>query len=124
MSGNAQCVLDSEELAELIEQRQSEACVAAQLDGYARKGALQTWHDPPQHGQDAGVTGSIARSQTQAPGVTLENQHGMVHVLVVGAVEETELLLTVCGILGGIDVQQNLAALTDLLATQTNELIQ
>jgi len=73
------------------------------------------------------VTGSIARSQThaqQASGVTLENQHGMVHVLVVGAVEETELLLAVRRIVGGIDIQQNLAALADLPATETNELIQ
>src|ERR1700752_2764066 len=48
----------------------------------------------------------------------------MVHVLVVAAVEETELLLAVRGIVGGIDVQQNLAALADLLATQTDELIE
>ncbi len=48
----------------------------------------------------------------------------MVHVLVVGAVEETELLLAVRRIVGGIDVQQNLAALADLPATETNELIQ
>src|SRR5205807_9750743 len=75
----------------------------------------------------SGVTGSIARSQThaqQASGVTLENQHGMVHVLGVGAVEETVLLLAVRRIVGGIDVQQNLAALADLPATETNELIQ
>jgi hypothetical protein len=48
----------------------------------------------------------------------------MVHVLVVGAVEETELLLAVRGIVGGIDIQQNLAALADLPATETNELLQ
>ena len=48
----------------------------------------------------------------------------MVHVLIVGAVEETELLLAVRGIVGGIDVQQNLAALADLPTTETNELIQ
>ena len=38
----------------------------------------------------------------------------MVHVLVVGAVEETELLLAMRRIVGGIDVQQNLAALAEL----------
>jgi predicted HTH domain antitoxin len=48
----------------------------------------------------------------------------MVHVLPVGAVEETELPLAVRGIVGGIDVQQNLAALADLPATEMNELIQ
>jgi len=56
--------------------------------------------------------------------VTLENQHGMVHVLVVAAVEETELLLAVRRIVSGIDVQQNFAALAYLPATETNELIQ
>jgi hypothetical protein len=104
-------------------QRQSEAGVAAQLDAHTGKGAFQSRYDPQQHGHDAGVTGSIARSQThaqQASGVTLENQHGMVHVLFVGAVEETELLLAVRGIVGGIDVQQNLAALADLPAPMEN----
>ena len=43
---NAQYVLDSEELAELIEQRQSEAGIAAQLDKHAGKSALQSRHDP------------------------------------------------------------------------------
>ena len=47
----------------------------------------------------------------------------MGHVLV-GAVEETELLLAVRRIVCGIDVQQNVAALADLPATKTNELIQ
>jgi len=126
IGGNAQCVLDSEELAELIEQRQGKASVTTQLDAHAGKGALQARNDPQQHGHDAGVTGSIARSQThaqQASGVALENQHGMVHVLIVGAVEETELLLAVRRIVSGIDVQQNLAALADLPAAETNELI-
>jgi len=39
---NAQCVLDAEELAELIEQGQSEAGIAAQLDLYFRKSGLQS----------------------------------------------------------------------------------
>ena len=38
----------------------------------------------------------------------------MVHVLVVAAVEETELLLAVRRIVSGIDVQQNFAALAYL----------
>jgi len=44
-------------------------------------------------------------------------------VLAVGAVEETELLLAVSGIVGGIEVQQDLAALPDLLAAETDELL-
>jgi hypothetical protein len=47
----------------------------------------------------------------------------MVHVLIVGAVEETELLLAMRRIVSGIDVQQNLAALADLPAAETNKLI-
>jgi len=56
--------------------------------------------------------------------VTLEDQHGVIHVLAVGAVEEAELLLAVGGIVGGIDVQQDLAALANLLAAKSEELLQ
>jgi len=55
--------------------------------------------------------------------VALENQQGMIHVMVVGAMEEAELLMAVGGIIGGI-VQQNFAALTHLSAAKTDELIQ
>jgi len=58
--------LDSEELAELIEQRQSETGVATQLDGHAGKSGLQARHQAQQQGYDTSVTGSIARSQTRA----------------------------------------------------------
>jgi hypothetical protein len=54
--------------------------------------------------------------------VALEDEHGMIHVLPVSAVEETELLLTVGGIVGGIEIEQNLAALAHLLAAEANEL--
>jgi hypothetical protein len=53
----------------------------------------------------------------------LEDQHGMVHVLPVGAIEETELLLAVGGIVGGVEIEQDLAALADLVATEANELL-
>jgi hypothetical protein len=56
--------------------------------------------------------------------MALKNQHGVVHVLTEGAVEEGELLLAMRGVVGRIDVQQDLAALADLLTTQTDELIQ
>src|SRR5271157_571920 len=75
---------------------------------------------------DAGMAGGIARPQPrrqQTSGVALEDQHGVIHVLAVGAVEETELLLAVSGIVGGIEVQQDLAALPDLLAAETDELL-
>jgi hypothetical protein len=55
--------------------------------------------------------------------MTLEDQHGMVHVLAVGTVEKTELLLPVGGIVGGIKIEQNLTALAHLVATETDELL-
>ncbi|SRR6266566_1354782 len=73
------------------------------------------------------MTGSVSRAQPrrqQASGVALEDQQGVIHVLVVGAVEKAELLLAMGGIIGGIDIQQDLTALADLLAAQTQELFQ
>jgi len=55
--------------------------------------------------------------------VALENQHGMIHVLSVSAVEETELLLAVGGIVGGIEIEQDLTTLANLVGTETNELL-
>ena len=45
-------------------------------------------------------------------------------MLVVGTVEEAELLAAMSGIVGGVDVQQNLAALTDLFSAEANKLIE
>ena len=73
-----------------------------------------------------GMTGGVSRTQSrrqQAFGVTLEDQHGVIHVLAVSAVEEAELLLAVGGIVGGIEVEQDLAALADLLAAEADELL-
>jgi hypothetical protein len=44
-------------------------------------------------------------------------------VLAVGAVEKTELLLAVGGVVGGIEVEQNLTALAHLIAAETDELL-
>src|ERR1700693_278934 len=124
--GDAEGVLDAEELAELVQQRQSKTGIAAQLDLHAGEGRLQTRHQAQQQGHDAGMTGGVSRTQPrsqQASGVALEDQHGVIHVLVVGAVEEAELLLAVGGIVGGIDIQQDLTALANLVATETNELL-
>ncbi len=43
--------------------------------------------------------------------MTLEDQHGVIHMLAVGAIEEAKLLLAMRGIVGGIDIQEDLAAL-------------
>ena len=55
--------------------------------------------------------------------MALEDQHGVRHVLAVSAVEEAELLLAMGGIVGGIEIEQDLTALADLVATETNELL-
>ena len=47
----------------------------------------------------------------------------MIHVLAVSAVEEAELLLAMSRIVGGIDVEQNLATLADLVAADADELL-
>jgi hypothetical protein len=47
------------------------------------------------------MAGGISRSQArrqQASGVTLEDQHGVIHVLAITAVEEAELLLAMSGL--------------------------
>ena len=121
MAGDADDVIDREELAELIEQGQSKAGVAAQRDFYSREGRLQTRHRAQQHGHDAGMTGGVSRTQPrrqQASGVTLEDQHRMIHALAVSAVEEAELLLAVGRIVSGVEIEQDLAALADLLTTR------
>jgi len=54
------------------------------------------------------MTGRGAATQSrrqQTTGVTLEDQQGMIHVLVITTVEEAELLLPVCWIVGGIDIE-------------------
>ena len=50
--------------------------------------------------------------------MAFEDQHGMIHVLAVGAVEEAELLLAVSGIVGGIEIEQDFTALANLVATE------
>src|SRR5438552_5169642 len=108
VGGNAESILDLEELAELVQQGQSKTGVATQPDLHAGEGGLQSRHQAQQHGHDAGMTGSVSRTQPrrqQASAVTLEDQHRVIHVLTVGAVEEAELLLAVGGIVGGVEIK-------------------
>ena len=44
-------------------------------------------------------------------------------MVVVGAIEKTELLLAVRGIVGGIDIEQDRAVLAHLVAAETDELL-
>src|SRR5256885_1250395 len=126
VGGNAESILDLEELAELVQQGQSKTGVATQPDLHAGKGGLQSRHQAQQHGHDTGMTGCVSRTQPrrqQTSGVAFEDQHGMIHVLAVGSVEEAELLLAVGRIVGGIEIEQDLAALQDLLAAEADELL-
>src|SRR5260370_24350196 len=72
------------------------------------------------------MAGGVSRTQAccqQTSGWTLEDQHGVIHMLAVGAVEEAELLLAMGGIVGGIEIEQDLVALTDLVAAEADELL-
>src|SRR5215831_8597305 len=72
------------------------------------------------------MAGGVPRAQArrqQATGVTLEDKHRMIHVLPVAAVKEAELLLTIGGIVGGVEIEQDFAALADLVATEADELL-
>jgi hypothetical protein len=73
------------------------------------------------------VTHDPARPQSggqQTTGVTLKDQQGMIHVLVITTIEEAELLLAVSGIVGGIDIQQNLPSFSDLLPANLHKPIE
>jgi len=48
----------------------------------------------------------------------------VIHVLVVGAIEEAQLLLSVSGIVGGIDIEQDFATLPNLLSAEADESIE
>jgi hypothetical protein len=50
----------------------------------------------------------------QTTGVTLKDQQGVIHVLVITTIEEAELLLSVRGIVSGIDIEQDLPSFPDL----------
>ena len=64
------------------------------------------------------MTGSSTSAQPsgqQAAGVALEDQQGMIHVLVVGTVEEAELLMTIGGVVGGIHIEEDLFRVVGLV---------
>jgi hypothetical protein len=57
----------------------------------------------------------------QTAGMPLEDQERVIHVLVVGSIEEAQLLLSVGRIVGGIDIEQDFAALPNLLSAEAYE---
>src|SRR5579864_7774706 len=127
IGGNADGVVNAEELAELIKQRQGETGIGTQPDGDSGKLAQQTTQDAEKQRHDASMTGGRATAQTggqQTTGMPLEDQERVIHVLVVGAIEEAQLLLSVGGIVGGIDIEQDFATLPNLLSAEANESIE
>ena len=63
------------------------------------------------------MTNDLAWPQSsgqQTTGVTLKDQQGVIHVLVITTIEKAELLLPVRGIVGGIDFEQDLPSFPDL----------
>src|SRR5271157_324359 len=124
---HANGVLNAEEFAELIEQRQGKTSIRAQLDPNSRKFLLQARHQTQQQRHDPSVAGSGPSAQSgrqQAAGVALEDQQWMIHVLIVGTVEEAQLLMTIGGVVGGIHIQEDLTASSDLFATDAHEPIE
>ena len=72
----------------------------------------------------AGSDASAQSRSQQTAGVALKSQQGMIHVLIVGTVEEAELLMTMGGIVGGIHIQEDLTATSDLWTTNAHEPIE
>jgi hypothetical protein len=56
--------------------------------------------------------------------MTLKDQQGVIHVLVITAVEETELLLPVRWIVGGINIEQDLSPLANLFSANLHKPIE
>ena len=57
----------------------------------------------------------------QTAGVTLKDQQGVIHVLVVTTVEETELLLAVRWIVGRINIEQDLSPFANLCSADLHK---
>src|SRR6201987_1363118 len=122
IGGNADGVVNAEELAELIKKRQGETSIGPQPDGNSGKLPQQTPQDAQEQRHDASMTGGRATTQTgcqHTTGMPLEDQERGIHVLVVSSIEEAQLLLSVVGRVGGIHIEQDFAALPNLLSAET-----
>src|SRR5215469_7705871 len=89
--------------------------------------ALESRNETQQQGDDAGMTRGCAPTQSssqQTTRVALEDQQGVIHVLVVAAVEEAQLLLAVGRIVGGIDIEQDLSSFPNLFPADLHKPIE
>jgi len=109
VGGEAESILDGKELAERIEHGQGTPASPRSLIFTPGNAASSRGTKRREHGRDTGMTRGVSRTQPrcqQASAVGLEDQHGVIHVLAAGSVEEAELLLAVGRIVGGIEVEQ------------------
>ena len=60
----------------------------------------------------------------QTTAVSLKDQQRVIHVLAIATIKEAELLLPVRGIVGGIDIQQDLSSFADLFPADLHKPIQ
>ena len=60
----------------------------------------------------------------QTTGVSLKDQQGVIHVLAISTIKEAELLLSVRGIVGGVDIEQDLSPFADLFPTDLHKPIE
>ena len=73
------------------------------------------------------MTNDPARPQAggqQTTGVTLKDQQGVIHVLVIATIEEAELLLPVRWIVSGIDIEQELSSFPNLFSADLHKPIE
>ena len=88
---------------------------------------MESRGDAQQQGDDAGMTRGRASTQSggqQTTGVTLKDQQGVIHVLVITAVEEAQLLLSMSWIVGGINIEQDLSSFPDLFPADLHKPIE
>ena len=88
-----------------------EVSVAAKRDSAAGKSASELADQRPKKCQQPTCASDITGAKTRAEqhsALALEHQYRMVHVTAVEAAVESELLLAVCGVFGGVDVQDDL----------------
>ena len=73
------------------------------------------------------MTDNPARTQSggqQTTGVTLKDQQGVIHVLVITTIEKAELLLSVRWVVRGVDIEQDLPSFPDLFTADPYEPIE
>ena len=73
------------------------------------------------------MTGSRSSTQPggeQTAGVAFEDQQRVIHVLAVATMEEAHLLLPMSRVVGGVDIEQDLAAFSYLFSIDADEPIQ